>query len=416
MVDWLKVWRRAQFGGAHFWTESTQAQTGRRLVIHEFPHKNTPYVEDMGRSANHFTVTAYVASDDALGEARALFSACGRRGAQTLQLPDERLRAHCESCERAWNKDKQGYIAFSLTFWRDGAGAGPYPAPYLQRLTFAAALALPDAITSLVDGSILTLGTAGFVRDAAADDVRGIAVALESARVGLNLHPEKAPAIARAIQDLHDDADGLTQIGTVGDVLGPEHFVARQVDASSANLVRNISDIIERIRDAATARDVAPVLAGLTDPPAPSGIRPTTPSRRQQIANAGALSLALRIAALGQWAVAVTEIAYHDRRAAIQARADLAERFDAVLDILSGPDAHAMALALGEVRNTAIQYLTRMLTDLAPVQIFISHKTMPSLWWAYRLYGDAARASELVSRNQALHASFMPLEVEALAR
>jgi len=417
MVNWLKTWRRASFRGAHFWVDRDQVQTGRRLVVHEFPHRNTPYIEDLGRSANRISVTAYIASDNLLREGDRLFKACSQGGAATLQLPEERLKAHCESCERAWDKDKQGFLAFSLQFWREGSGSGPFPAPYLQRLTFSAAAAVTTAVGQYLAATVSTVGRAGFVRDAAADDIRNIAAELSAVREALPLDTAKEPVIVRAVQDIYDDAETLAAIGSVGNAFAADSFVTQQRgDEATAELAERIAGVVGGMRESASANDVAVALAPLTEPASPDTVVARTLSRRIQVANSTAIALALRLTALAQWAVAVTDIEYRDRRTAIQARADLAERFDAALEALEGPTAYAAYVALSEVRDNAIQYFTRLLTDLAPVQIFETYASMPSLWWANRLYADASRAEELAARNRALHASFMPLEIEALAR
>lgn len=417
MVNWLKTWSRASYRGAKFWVDKDQLGTGRRLVVHEFPKRDDPYVEDMGRSANKITVTAYVASDNVLAEAKALKVACDRGGVATLQLPEERMKAHCESCERAWDKNIQGYIAFNLVFWREGTGAGPFPAPYLQRLAYSAAVALPAAVATLLAAGVKTVDQAGFVRDAAAEDVRGLASEIDAVRSVLPLDPDKAPAIARAVQDLYDEAVSLSTIGTAGDKFAAESFVARsRGDTTPPALADRLGSVVEAMREAAAPNDVVTGFVPMTEPADAVDRIGNTPSRRVQMANAMAISLSLRVIALSQWAVAITEIDYSDRRSAIQARADVAERFDAVLDLLDGPAAYETALALVAVRDAATQYLTRMLTDLAPVLIVATNAPMPSLWWAYRLYGDAERAGDLAARNRTIHASFMPTEIEALAR
>lgn len=416
MVNWLKTWRRASFRGAKFWVDKDQVGTGRRLVVHEFPHRDTPYVEDMGRAANKISVTAYVASDSALSEAQALFKACEARGAATLQLPEERLKAQCETCERAWDKDKQGYLAFSLSFWREGTGPGPFPAPYLQRLTFSAAAALPAVVGAFLASGVSTVGRPGFVRDAAADAVRGLAVDIDAVRAALPVDPATAPDVMRAIQDLYDEAVPLSTIGSEGDGFAPDSYIGKQQGSETVpEIAARMGAILADLRAGTPPADAAVGFVPLTEADEAGATLPRTPSRRVQAANASALALSLRVTALAQWAVAVTEIDYRDRRAAIQARADLAERFDAVLDGLAGPSAYPLFVALTEVRDTAITYLTRLLTDLAPVNMFETGTSMPSLWWSWRLYADAGRAEELIARNRAFHASFMPREIEALA-
>jgi prophage DNA circulation protein len=415
VVNWLKTWRRASFRGARFWVDEDEIETGRRLVVHEFPHRDAPYIEDMGRTANRIEVTAYVASDAAIGEQAALMAACEARGAATLQLPAARLKAHCERCERAWDKDKQGRFAFRLTFWRDGTGAAPTPAPYLARLTFAAAAETAAPLAAAFLETFRTTGEAGFVRDQAAEDLRLAAAAIDAVRAGLPLDPAKAPALARAVQDLYDEAESLTAVGETGDTWSATSFVADGGGSRAAPVVERIAALVSGLREASPDQAAAArSLADLTEYGLDLPTGGNTPSSRQMRANAAALALTLRVAALTQWAVAKTEIEYGDRRAAIQARADVAEAIDAELDRLSGDKAYGLYVALSETRGHAVEFFTRLLTDLAPVVIVSTGVPMPSLWLANMLYGDAERAGELARRNRVIHPSFMPTDIEAL--
>jgi|SRR5262245_49456701 len=49
----------ASFRGAAFHCEAGSWECGRRIVQHEFPKKDLPYAEDMGRRAVEFTVRGY---------------------------------------------------------------------------------------------------------------------------------------------------------------------------------------------------------------------------------------------------------------------------------------------------------------------------------------------------------------------
>jgi prophage DNA circulation protein len=49
----------ASFRDANFHVESGSRENGRRIVTHEFPKKDYPYSEDMGRRAIEFSVRAY---------------------------------------------------------------------------------------------------------------------------------------------------------------------------------------------------------------------------------------------------------------------------------------------------------------------------------------------------------------------
>ena len=54
----------ATFRLAPFHVDANSRTSGRRIVLHEFPKRDTPYAEDMGRSARRFPVTGYVIGPD----------------------------------------------------------------------------------------------------------------------------------------------------------------------------------------------------------------------------------------------------------------------------------------------------------------------------------------------------------------
>src|SRR4051794_33120998 len=57
---WRVNLQPASYNGAEFKVDVDAKASGRRDVTHEFPKKDTPYTEDMGRRAKRFTITAYV--------------------------------------------------------------------------------------------------------------------------------------------------------------------------------------------------------------------------------------------------------------------------------------------------------------------------------------------------------------------
>lgn len=76
--------REASFKGAKFHVEETGAQFGRRTVLHEYPFRDLPYGEDLGRAARRFDVSAFFLNAD---EYQAFIDVCESEGAGTLIHP-----------------------------------------------------------------------------------------------------------------------------------------------------------------------------------------------------------------------------------------------------------------------------------------------------------------------------------------
>jgi prophage DNA circulation protein len=57
---WRNNWLQALFREEIFFVENQSRASGRRVALHQYPKRNLPYAEDMGRSAWHFVVQGYL--------------------------------------------------------------------------------------------------------------------------------------------------------------------------------------------------------------------------------------------------------------------------------------------------------------------------------------------------------------------
>ena len=59
-IAWRQYLKPAMFRNARFHVETGVRESGRRVVNHEFPKRDVPYAEDMGRRARELTVRGYI--------------------------------------------------------------------------------------------------------------------------------------------------------------------------------------------------------------------------------------------------------------------------------------------------------------------------------------------------------------------
>lgn len=430
--DWPRTLRPASFRGVPFYVERDQVETGRRLVVHEFPLKDAPYIEDLGRDTNKISVTAYVLGDDADNQEKALRQACEQRGAGTLSLPIDRFDVHCESCSRDFSKDKLGLIAFNLKFVREGTGTVAMPSGFLAAQIGFAALGLATALAQWLPLALGTAARIGLVRDAAAGEVRAVGATIAATARTATLDPALGAKALALAADLTAQADSLVRAPDSAHAVTLTSFAEARPSASPA-LAAHLRETLDTLRLAVPPDTGAALMADLAQyvVPAPL-VAPRSPSRRQARRNAEIVAQAVRLAALASYAEAVANRTFADRRAAIQARADAAEMIAAETEALEpGPGVAEIHRALLTLSARVAEFLSRRISDLAPVLIAEAPLSMPSLWWAARLYGSGAaagwqatrpeddieaRAAEIVARNRVVHASFLPTRIEVLAR
>lgn len=134
---WRDEWMPAHFDGCLFHVETDAWEGGRRVVTHQFPKKELPYTEDMGRKAMTFSVRGYMVCyphDDAgvrnqnpnslyqrdyRAARERLQARLDRGGPGVLQLPTYPMRQMTVVCTqyRLTEEAKAGgYCTFDMSF------------------------------------------------------------------------------------------------------------------------------------------------------------------------------------------------------------------------------------------------------------------------------------------------------------
>ena len=129
-------WRKAKlspavFRQARFHCEMNAIESGRRIVEHEFPKKELPYAEDMGRHAREFTVRAYCivypSDNDDLFQRDyrkprdRLIAALETEGPGVLQLSTQPPQVVVVTKYRMTEEERfGGYCAFDISFLEYG--------------------------------------------------------------------------------------------------------------------------------------------------------------------------------------------------------------------------------------------------------------------------------------------------------
>jgi prophage DNA circulation protein len=108
----------ASFAGAQYHVEQQGRSGGRRVVLHEYPKRDTPYAEDMGRAALRYQITGYLIGPSYHVPKRALMEALDSSKGGMLVDPYLATPKKC-ICERysvSETRERGGYCTFEMTF------------------------------------------------------------------------------------------------------------------------------------------------------------------------------------------------------------------------------------------------------------------------------------------------------------
>lgn len=400
--DWLATLWRASYKGFPFFVERDDEAGGRRIVVHEFPMRDEPYLEDLGEAARFFEATAYVASDTADTDAGRFSTLLASVGPGLLVLPTHGPRlVRCLTFARDRAKDRHGYIGFKLKFVRQGASSALTSVSMLANRLISAVDGLVSVAATAFASGVSAIERPDYVVSAATDQIVRSAGSIEAIRTTNTVDPLTSADVRDATTDLIQIAPDLVN----------------RLTGADPNYVERVFEAVRDLGDAMPAADAARAMVETVEHWAPAGFPlGATPNGILAASNASEVARSFRLALLSAYAEALIRVGYASRQEAISARADLAERFEAELEQSAGLNPADLYVAIQEIRNAAIEYLSAAIIDLAPVVTVEANIALPSLYWSWRLYQDPTRATELIARNKVRHPSFFPLTFEALAR
>lgn len=380
----------ASFRGVPFRVEANEGTTGRRSVLHEYPGRDLPFTEDLGRKARGFTLSAYVVGPDYMAARDALLDALEQPGPGELVHPSRgTLSVVCTDVRWRESADEGGMARFQLSFAESGRPA--YPAVTLDR-TFGvgrAADSLAALAKSLFSLAVTVEGVPEFVREALSGEVGGVMEVLGA----LGFPGADAAALAEFRQLAHDLAADLGLL-----VTAPNELAGRLADA-----VAGVRSLFEDGTDAAAVRAVtnlAPLAAYTPRVAEPA----TTPNRIAAGENRQAVADLVSRVALAETARATVARSFESYEQAVAARESLTGAIDAAA--ATAPDELYDALqALRAEVTEAVPPAEENLPRLASLTLAV---TAPGLVVAYGLYDDAGRGEEIARRNRVAHPGFLP--------
>lgn len=122
------AWRQrlvpASFAGVEFHVEQQARNSGRRVVTHEYPKRNVPYAEDMGRHARRYQITGYLVGPNYDQDKLDLISVLENSDGGPLidpYLGGEELVCICERYSVTEVRERGGYCVFEMAFVELGA-------------------------------------------------------------------------------------------------------------------------------------------------------------------------------------------------------------------------------------------------------------------------------------------------------
>lgn len=464
---WADPLLPASWRGLPFGVTSESLKPGRKTVVHEYPFRDKPWVEDLGKATITITISGFLTGDDVFSQRDAMRSACDQPGPGTLVHPSlGPLQGSVISSSFATG-ERGRRVAFEFTFIQTDLDQPIYPSASVSTQASVFGFAAAADIACAAD----------FVADITGAVANGIAV-VQSVVATVTGFAAMVIGTAESIVQLGEEVISLpgqiiggvlAQVGQVvgvindagaiaGEVLGlvppPGYYYGRYSTTGLTNMLPTTATVSSQLSAsvAAKAACVASLAACLsTAAGAPLSLAPavqnsmtgimatvTSPANQLRVlAGLAAYQLAAAptTAPIGAAvATATNATAALVRRAALTAlaraeaayqptslndaqrvRAMLTALLDAEILLAADDGDNKTFLGLKAVRSAIVLDLTTRGSRLSALVTVVERTSLPSLAVAWQLYGDASRSDELIARNNPVHPGFMPLQFEALA-
>ncbi|OJA82906.1 multidrug DMT transporter [Burkholderia ubonensis] len=434
--------RPASFRGISFVSLSGSSSFGRRKQTHEYPQRDVPWVEDLGRGTRRIRMLGFVIGDNVIAQRDVMISACESAGdgelvhptlgRRTVSLMDFRSVEH-------WEHGR--YFEFQFEFIE----GGPRTYPTAEAATLESVL---NSVTGL-----------------------NVAAALDFAKTALNAVSYGAAVLGSIVNTavgwytfatgLVGDARNLFQLlfslpGDFGRLFGsatkptfgrgpsapvPSGITVQSLIESATTARANVSaaaatlDAAARSFSASTVDNFTGAVQGVTsavvaatnDPSdsvrllaALATFSASSDATKSVIGTAmgsveGACADFFRRTSIG--AVAQASASYQPRSSddAAQMRDFVTGLIDSEMTIAGDSGADQTYEALSALRAAVVADLNKRGAALSSIKAFEIAQPMPSLALATRIYRDPTRADELVSEADPVHPAFMPTTFKALA-
>lgn len=435
-MSWIDNLQDASLRGVPFKVDEDEATFGRRVQVHEYPNRDKPWAEDMGRATRKFNVQAYLIGDNYFEQRNKLIEAVEKPGSCTLVHPfyGEMTVTVTDEVRVSHTKDEGRMCRVSFSFIESGELSFPKAGIATgKKLTGAAAL-MDDFLSSAFEAFGLD-GLPDFTQNGLLDD------ATEMFNTVTDVMQYVDSGISAASRLMQGDLSVLLMPPSSG-----MNFVnqLQTMWRAGTKLNGNVTDLISMVKG----------LSGITLDTglAPRGVWKTdSASTQARTEQRNYVAQAIRTSALSEAVNTVTSLPKSSSsatNATEQASATVIVSHPAVNDLLEDDTAVGVTTStatdtvpswddLTEVRdtlNTAIdQEMTRVTDDglflaLRQVRTALNEditarleqtsrtvertpaEILPALVLAADWYDDAGRESDITARNAIRHPGFVPVK------
>ena len=405
----VKTLRKASYEGIQFDVDSATLSFGRRTVTHEFPQRDTSYVEDLGKATRQFSIQGFIVGDDFIDRSKRLIDKI------ESQVGTDRRANHgklvhpwlgslevtpIDNPSITYDKAKR-ICTFTLTFLEAGNESTKKTTSWANKL-----LSKADALYAKIFGDWTPDKIAGIVDDVTSQ-INSCAAVLSSCQFAqmFNLGNdilEMGHDIATSLYNKKEQARS-SLLGA----LGLSQYAQSTTDWKLASI---------KCTDAITLPVLKPVNVASS-----TGTSKKLSDKERINEAVDEIKKNFRLVLIANAMGAISMIGEDNDvdtdsnskktlsdEQILKIRNNLLDAIDAEM-LIQGTDDNQDYLDLVDSYVAVYKYLTEMLNGDSGIETVTLKQSEPSFVLAYDKYGDSTRADEIAERNDVINPLFMPV-------
>lgn len=405
----VKTLRKASYEGIHFDVDSATLSFGRRTVTHEFPQRDAPYVEDLGKATRQFSIQGFIVGDDFIDRSKRLIDKI------ESQVGTDRRANHgklvhpwlgslevtpIDNPSITYDRAKR-FCTFTLTFLEAGNESTKKTTSWANQL-----LSKADALYAKIFGDWTPDKIAGIVDDVTSQ-INSCAAVLSNCQFAqmFNLGNdilEMGHDIATSLYNKKEQARS-SLLGA----LGLSQYAQSTTDWKLASI---------KCTDAITLPVLKPVNVASS-----TGTSKKLSDKERINEAVDEIKKNFRLVLIANAMGAISMIGEDNDvdtdsnskktlsdEQILKIRNNLLDAIDAEM-LIQGTDDNQDYLDLVDSYVAVYKYLTEMLNGDSGIETVTLKQSEPSFVLAYDKYGDSTRADEIAERNDVINPLFMPV-------
>lgn len=424
-TGWRSRLQAASFRGVPFEVEDEESEFGRRVQVHEYPKRDKPFTEDLGRATRRIQINAYLIGEDYMEKRDRLIAAIETEGAATLVHPwYGEMKGNVDGTVRVTHGKAEGRmcrVSFQfvesgeLSFPTSGVASGQRLDSSVDALENALGLSLSDfslsGLTGFVQSGVLSdaANMLGIITDGFKMIDSGISAAMRLLQGDLSvilMPPSTASDFVRELQKAWrggnrlsgDASDLVTMVKTISGVSLDPGLAPRGVwktDSGSTVTRKTHSNQLAAAMRVTAIAEAARAVTMIPEPPTQQDVS----SPVSDVVNINHPAL---------------DAMDDNTRTPSATWDDLTEVRAALNDAIDSEQIRAtddgVFLALQTLRADVNRDISSRLAQVEKTVSRTPPEILPALVLAAEWYDDATREADILYRNIVEHPGFVPVQ------